>query len=194
MENKWKKKIIYNEKQKKIYIYFWCIIFEGLLPSLCCDRKARQQARVGALGRRRACWGAGERAGARAGRAWGAQVVAGHWALGERARGMRGALGKSGRRARSRRTLGRGAAGARQQRTGRAGQGRQARGQAWRGRAAERTVCAGHGRPGCWMGAQAGPVLVHCAPGPVLARFLDPVRLGIFLSHQMNTVHCKINF
>ena len=47
------------------------------------------------------------------------------------------------------------------------------------------------------MGAQAGPagpVLVHCAPGLVLARFLDPVRLSIFLSHQMNTVHCKINF
>ena len=44
------------------------------------------------------------------------------------------------------------------------------------------------------MGAQAGPagpVLVHCAPGSVLARFLDPVRLGIFLSHQMNTFHCK---
>ena len=47
---------------------------------------------------------------------------------------------------------------------------------------------------GRWMGAQAGPVLVHCAPGSVLARFLDPVRLGIFLSHQMNTVHCKIKF
>ena len=47
------------------------------------------------------------------------------------------------------------------------------------------------------MGEQAGPVgpvLVHCARGSVLARFLDPVRLGIFLSHQMNTVHCKINF
>ena len=27
-----------------------------------------------------------------------------------------------------------------------------------------------------------------------LARFLDPVRLGIFLSHQMNIVHYKINF
>ena len=51
--------------------------------------------------------------------------------------------------------------------------------------------------PGRWMGAQAGPagpVLVHCAPCLVLARFLDPVRLGIFLSHQMNIVHCKINF
>ena len=51
--------------------------------------------------------------------------------------------------------------------------------------------------PGRWMGAQAGPagpVLVHCAPCSVLAWFLDSVRLGIFLSHQMNTVHCKINF
>ena len=48
--------------------------------------------------------------------------------------------------------------------------------------------------PRRWMGAQAGPVLVHCAPGSVLVRFLDPVRLGIFLSHQMNTVHCKIIF
>ena len=48
--------------------------------------------------------------------------------------------------------------------------------------------------PGNWMGAHAGPVLVHCAPGSVLARFLDLVQLGIFLSNQMNTVHCKINF
>ena len=48
--------------------------------------------------------------------------------------------------------------------------------------------------PGRLMGAQAGPVLVHCAPGSVLAQFLDPVRLGIFLSHQMNTVHYKIIF
>ena len=65
------------------------------------------------------------------------------------------------------------------------------------GRAAGSTERAGHGRPGRSMGAQAGPagpVLVHCAPGSVLARFLDPVRLGIFLSHQMNTVHCKIIF
>ena len=65
------------------------------------------------------------------------------------------------------------------------------------GCAARPTVRAGHGRPGRWMGAQAGParpVLVHCAPGSVLARFLDPFRLGIFLSHQMKTVHSKINF
>ena len=66
------------------------------------------------------------------------------------------------------------------------------------GRAARRRVRAGHGRPGRGLGAggwQTGPVgqvLVHCAPGSVLARFLDPVRLGIFLSHQMNIVHYKI--
>ena len=45
-----------------------------------------------------------------------------------------------------------------------------------------------------WQTGPAGPVLVHCAPGSVLARFLDPIRLGIFPSHQMNTVHYKINF
>ena len=45
-----------------------------------------------------------------------------------------------------------------------------------------------------WQTGPAGPVLMHCAPGSVLARFLDPVRLGIFPSHQMNTVHYKINF
>ena len=62
---------------------------------------------------------------------------------------------------------------------------------------AGRTVRAGQGRPGRGLGAggwqtgPAGPVLVHCAPGSVLARFLDPVRLGIFLSHQMNIVHYK---
>ena len=72
-------------------------------------------------------------------------------------------------------------------------------GTAWARRGARlgaqgRTERAGHGRPGRWMGEQAGPVLVHCAPGSVLARFLDPVRLGIFLSHQMNTVDCKISF
>ena len=88
--------------------------------------------------------------------------------LGVRGRRGAGALGVSGRRSVGARGAGRG-------RAGRAAW-------AW---------------PGRWMGAQAGPagpVLVHCAPGSVLARFLDPVRLGIFLSHQMNTVHCKIKF
>ena len=127
----------------------------------------------------------------------------GSWALGARRAGglqARRARGRSGRRVRGRRTLGRGAAGARQQRTGRAGNKRQAR----RGRVGAHGWAHGaHGArpawawPGRWMGAQAGPaglVLVHCAPGSVLARFFDPVRLGIFLSHQMNTVHCKIKF
>ena len=44
---------------------------------LYCDRKARQQERAGALGRRRACWGARGECVGRAG---------GSWALGERAR------------------------------------------------------------------------------------------------------------
>ena len=142
---------------------------------------------LGARGaRRRACVGARARA----------QVVAGRWAseLCRRA-------GRAGRAA------GGCWAGVRQQRggrAGRAGNGRQARGQALRGHAGACGWAHGARRarpawawPGPWMGAQAGPagpVLVHCAPGSVLARFLDPVRLGIFLSHQMNTVHCKINF
>ena len=118
----------------------------------------------------------------------------GSWALGERARCRR--TGRAGRAAE--------AAGAPQQLPGRAGNGRQARGQAWRGRAGARGwahdargtrpawAWPAWAWPGRWMGAQAGPVLVHSAPGSVLARFLDPVRLGIFLSHQLNTVHCKI--
>ena len=133
--------------------------------------------------------------------------IGGSWALGERARCRRAgraghAAGVTGARAAGERW-----AGERQQhagRVGRAGNGRQARGQARRGRAGARGWA--HGArgarpawawPGRCMGVQAGPVgpvLVHCAPGSVLVRFLDPVQLGIFLSHQMNTVHCKINF
>ena len=95
------------------------------------------------------------------------------WASGSSAQGAQDAQATSDRRA------------------GRHGVGAQ-------GRAAGRTVRAGHGRPGRGLGAggwqtgPARPVLVHCAPGSVLARFLDPVRLGIFLSHQMNIVHYKI--
>ena len=128
------------------------------------------------------------------------------WQLGAGRAGAlqaRGARGRSDRRARGRRMLGRGAAATRRA-AGHAGNGRQAREQARRGRAGERGWAHGPrgarpawAWPGRWMGAQAGlagPVLVHCAPGSVLARFLNPVRLGIFLSHQMNTVRCKINF
>ena len=138
-----------------------------------CGRRGQRQAE------RAAGWASGSsgRQSARqAGLAAAARRVRGR--LGERqqgAQGARGAQATGGRRA------------------GRHGVGAQ-------GRAAGRTVRAGHGQPGRGLGAggwqtgPAGPVLVHCAPGSVLARFLDPVRLGIFLSHQMNIVHYKIKF
>ena len=133
----------------------------------------------------------------------GHQQGAGRWALdaGARAQGGNGrrsarqaGLEAAARRARSRlgeRQQGAQATGGR--RAGRHGVGAQ-------GRAAGRTMRSRHGRPGRGLGAggwqtgPAGPVLVHCAPGSVLAWFLDPVRLGIFLSHQMNIVHYKIKF
>ena len=126
-------------------------------------------ARAGAAGAR-AQGGSGRRSARQAGLAAAARRARGR--LGER---QQGAQATGGRRA------------------GRHGVGAQ-------GRAAERMVRAGHGRPGRGLGAggwqtgPAGPVFVHCAPGSVLARFLDPVRFGIFLSHQMNIVHYKINF
>ena len=129
-------------------------------------------------------WGTGA-LGARARRARKAQEAGGYWAGARQGR----AAGEHALQARG--------TGARQ-----AGNGRQACGQARHGRAGARGWAHGVRRarpawawPGPWMGAQAGPagpVLVHYAPGSVLARFLDPVGLGIFLSHQMNTVHCKI--
>ena len=149
--------------------------------------RARQQACAGALG-----WVLGVgRAGVR--QALGVRGRAG-WRcrqLGLREQGA--AAGGSARQA--------GRAAAARRARGRAGNGRQASGQARRGRAGVRSWA--HGArgarsawawPGRWMGAQAGPALVHCAPGSVLARFLDPVRLEIFLSHQMNTIHLGIFF
>ena len=109
------------------------------------------------------------------------------------ARGRRGA--RQGRAAGRGAWQGRGSSAQGAQETG--GRRSSRHGVGAQGRATGRTVRAGHGRPGRWMGVHAGPagpVLVHCAPGSVLARFLDPIRLGIFLSHQMNTVHGKINF
>ena len=110
----------------------------------------------------------------------------GTWALGA------GVLGAQGERARGRRTLGRRAAG---------GHALQARGtgarQAGTWGAAGARGTAGLGvawaLDGC-AGWASWASLVHCALGSAMARFLDPVRLGIFLSHQMNTVHCKIKF
>ena len=110
--------------------FFWCRNFEGLLPSLYCDRKAKQQARAqGRAGR------AGRRRGARLGvrgalgwRAWGARQGA-RQAWGAR-QGARQVGREAGARGRGVRQAGR-AAGARQQR---AGNGQQVRGQARRGR------------------------------------------------------------
>ena len=43
---------------------------------------------------------------------------------------------------------------------------------------------------GAGLGVQLGQVGCFGAPDSVFG----PVRLGSFLSHQMNTVHCKIKF
>ena len=143
--------------------------------------------------------GAGRAGAGRAGRARGACVLG---VLGvQGARGRRACVGRVGvaRRRHGRWSIGRHerrrAAGARQQLAGRAGRAGTAWARGWAHGA--RRARPAWAWPERWMGAQAGPagpVLVHCAPGLVLARFLDPVRLGICLSHQMNTVHCKINF
>ena len=128
--------------------------------------------------------------------------VEGRWALGGRAlqAARRVGAGRSGRAGvRSRRGEVSGRRAGRQVR-GRAGHARQ--GRYWaRGACGAQALCArpctAWAWPGRWMGVLAGPaglVLVHSAPGSVLARFLDPVRLGIFLSHQMNTVHYEIKF
>ena len=100
--------------------FFWCRNFEGLLPSLYCDRKAGQQARAqGLAGRAGRCRGAGLGVrGALGWRAWGARQGA------RQAWGARQGAQQAGR-----------AAGARQQR---AGNGRQAHGRARRGRAGAR--------------------------------------------------------
>ena len=93
-----------------------------------------------------------------------------------------------------------GARGAGSERQGAAGRGRtrgRARQDARQG-AAVRSRGAAGARPGRGLGAacarglgQLGQVGVLCT----LTRFFfGPVRLGSFLSHQMNTVHWKINF
>ena len=64
------------------------------------------------------------------------------------------------------------------------------------GRGRARQCAAGRGRrarpgqPGRGLGLQLGQVGCFGAPDSVFG----PVRLGSFLSHQMNTVHCKIFF
>ena len=106
-------------------------------------------------------------------------------------RGRRGARGRARRERQVRRAAGkaRTRGGARQGAAGRAGRAagrhagvRQARG------------ARSAGWPGRSLCAQAGPA----GPGWGFVHsdsvFFGLVRLGSFLSHQMNTVHCKINF
>ena len=67
-----------------------------------------------------------------------------------------------------------------------------ARQDAWQGAAVRSRGAAGArlGQPGRGLGVQLGQVGCFGAPDSVFG----PVRLGSFLSHQMNTVHCKIFF
>ena len=127
------------------------------------------------------------RAGAQAGRAgrWGAgagQVLGAGWARAERAGGELGvqagcwARRRGAGRAGGRRGSAAGRAGGRQWRAGRAQQ-RRGRSAAW----------ALGTRPGC-----AGwPWAVHSVHS---AHFRSVLTRFFFLSHQMNTVHCKIKF
>ena len=124
-----------------------------------------------------------------------AELAAG-WASGSSAQGAR----QAGRAAATRRA--RGKLGERQQGVwGAQATGARA-GMAWARRGARLGARCARGTAGLgvawaldgWQTGPAWPVLVHCAPDSVLARFFDPVRLGIFPSHQMNTVHSKINF
>ena len=98
-----------------------------------------------------------------------------------------GRAGRAG--ARGRWTMGRRAVGARGRRARAAG-GRHGHAA---GRHVGRNRRAGHGRLGClgaaWACSWANWLCTRCTR-PVFG----PVRLGSFLSHQMNTVHCKINF
>ena len=142
-----------------------------------------------ACGRERACGKRWACVGARAGAA-GARAQGGSGRRSARQAGLAAAARREGGRLSKRQQGARGAQATGGRSAGRHGVGEQ-------GSAAGRRVRAGHGRPGRDLGAggwQTGPVLVHCAPGSVLARLLDPVRLGIFLSHQMNIVYYKIKF
>ena len=146
---------------------------------------------AGALG-----WALGERACVGAG-------AAGSWARGRKAqRTCAGVYGReracadgrgrahgvhaqAGKQADVRALGARGADSERQGAAGRAaGRGRARQCAAGRGRRAR------PGQPGRGLGVQLGQVGCFGAPDSVFG----PVRLGSFLSHQMNTVHCKIFF
>ena len=156
--------------------FFWCRNFEGLLPSLYCERKRKKKKIciaiqfciaeneacrcLGciAIGWRLYCkkgrWGAGERAGAHAGRAWGAQVAPGRWASG-RAAGARDAQDARGARQERQAIAWQADAGQGRGSSAQATGGRRAgrHGVGGQGRAAGCTMRTGHDRPGRGLGA-----------------------------------------
>ena len=181
--NKWKKKNLIIMKKKKNYLVQ---NLDGLLPTGWTRHRARRR---GAAGR----WGA--QAGLGAGR-WARGRVAGGWARRARAgSGTARALQATGARA-----CGAGAGRRRGAQARGAGAGRRrgaqarARGQLGGRRARGRAAGVGAGRwawarglgaawaPGLALGSALG------ALGPFSIRFDS----FFFLSHQMNTVHCKI--
>ena len=190
--NNWKKKKFnYNEKRKKN----WCRNLEISYCMICIVRLycgeqwqrqgaglgirraqrrwARQQARTGALGHRRACWGAGA-----CGRALGARVWHGQARCRRAdARASGRCAGRAGERQAHGRWRARARAGERQLGAG-------AGGRQGAGRAAGRRWARAAWAPGLALGSALG------ALGPFSIRFDS----FFFLSHQMNTVHCEIKF
>ena len=189
-----------RKKKKKILVQN----LDGLLPTGWARHRAHRRGR----------WGAGLGAGA-LGR-WGAGLGAGRWAgrraLGERACVGAGAAGSWARGRKAQRTCagvcgrewacadGRGRAHGVHAQAGKQadvlalgarGAGSERQGAA--GRAVGRGRTRGRARQGAavrGLGVQLGQVGCFGAPDSVFG----PVRLGSFLSHQMNTVHCKIFF
>ena len=170
------KKTIYNEKR----FFFGVEILKGYCPVCIVTER---------LGSRRAqgSWGAGERAGVRAGRVWGAQVAAGRWASGRAAsaRDVRGA--RQERQADTGQGRGRGATGATsawQERQARArqadtGQGRcrgaAAARRAHRARGPSRQRAAGAQAGTAWArrGARLGALCARGTTGLGVAWALD---------------------
>ena len=171
---------------------------DGLLPTGWARHRAHRRGR----------WGAGLGAGP-LGWALGAGLGAGRWARGHAwARALQ-AVGRAGARRSGRVRACAGVSGRARARTRCACAGRQASGRAGARRARGRQCAAGRdrtrgrarqdarqgaagrdsARPGRGLGVQLGQVGCFGAPDSVFG----PVRLGSFLSHLMNTVHCKIN-
>ena len=175
--------IVFQEGLLESCVAIQCIVLQQaarLVRKICiaihllyCDRKARQQARAGALGRRRACWGVRGRAG-------------GSWAQQALGAGRAGALQASGRAA--------GARGERQARQGvAAGAGARGAGLAGRHALGAGRVAWARGlgaRPRRWalgLGAWAGQ---DCALGALDLIFNPIFRLGIF-PDSVNE-HCSL--